>query len=93
MGQLYVLISRVTGPNNFNLIGIPPRDLLEDVAEALMRERLDVEEYFNKMCAVTKDWGYDRMRARLRDQMSQSPRSAESHERCSSGYHAAAPLD
>ena len=69
MGQLYVLISRVTDPNNFNLIGIPPRDLLEDVAEALLRERLDVEEYFKKMCAVTNDWQYDRMPARLRDRI------------------------
>eukprot|EP00973_Karenia_brevis_P047135 6541838-Karenia_brevis.AAC.1 len=31
-GQLYVLVSRVADPANFELIGLPPADLLEEVA-------------------------------------------------------------
>ena len=30
LGQVYVLVSRVTDPKNFSLVGIPPRDLVED---------------------------------------------------------------
>jgi hypothetical protein len=33
-GQIYVLISRVTDPENFHAIGLPPADLLDAVAEA-----------------------------------------------------------
>ena len=75
MGQLYVVISRVTDPGNFNLIGVPPRDLLEDVAYALLGERLDVDEYFKTMCAVTNEWQYDSLPARLRDRI--KPKRAE----------------
>ena len=35
-GSLYVLISRVTDPRNLELIGLPPADLLDDVAEELV---------------------------------------------------------
>ena len=35
---MYVLISRVTDPANFALVGLPPFDLLEDLARALARE-------------------------------------------------------
>jgi hypothetical protein len=30
-GQVYVLVSRVTCPWHFQLVGLPPKDLLEDV--------------------------------------------------------------
>ena len=33
-GQLYVLVSRVADPENFCLVGLPPKDLLDDVARA-----------------------------------------------------------
>ena len=35
MGQVYVLASRCTDPQNFSLVGVPPKDLLHDVAAAL----------------------------------------------------------
>ncbi len=34
MGQVYVLVSRVTDPKNFHLCGIPPKDMEEEVAQA-----------------------------------------------------------
>ena len=33
-GQVYVLISRCTDPRNFELIGLPPHDILNDVKSA-----------------------------------------------------------
>ena len=33
-GQAYVLISRVTDPQNFCLIGFPPEDMVDEFAEA-----------------------------------------------------------
>ena len=41
-GSLYVLISRVTDPKNFQLVGLPPTDLLDDVAEELQRRGINV---------------------------------------------------
>ena len=36
-GKIYVLISRVTDPQNFYAVGLPPADLLDAVAEAVPR--------------------------------------------------------
>ena len=41
-GQVYVLISRVTDPRNFCLIGLPPADMLDEVAEAWAANGLDL---------------------------------------------------
>ena len=41
-GQVYVLVSRVTDPQNFHLLGLPPIDMLEEVAAAWRAEGLDV---------------------------------------------------
>ena len=41
-GQVYVLVSRVTDPRNFHLVGLPPIDMLEDVAKAWRAAGLDV---------------------------------------------------
>ena len=43
MGQVYVLVSRVTDPNNFLLVGVPPKDLLEDIAAALLARGVDID--------------------------------------------------
>jgi hypothetical protein len=43
-GQVYVLWSRVTDPLNFHLVGLPPVDMLEDVARAWAAAGLDVDE-------------------------------------------------
>ena len=55
-GQLYVLVSRVTDPRHFVLIGIPPRDLVADVARAVYAAGLDVDEFYDRACTVTNDW-------------------------------------
>ena len=36
-GQIYVLMSRVTDPEHFHAVGLPPADLLDDVAEAMFQ--------------------------------------------------------
>ena len=69
--QVYILISRVTDPKNFYLIGVPPRDLIEDVAAALIAEGIDVDQFFENACKVTGEWDYDRSRARLLDRIQQ----------------------
>ena len=71
MGQVYVLVSRVTDPKNFSLVGIPPRDLVEDLAQALLRAGIDVDSFFEKACQVSGEWKYDRSRARVLDRIQQ----------------------
>ena len=77
MGQVYVLVSRVTDPQNFSLVGIPPRDLIEDLAQALLREGIDVDSFFEKACQVSGDWKYDHSKVGLVDRIEQK----FSHER------------
>ena len=57
-GQLYVLVSRVTDPQHFVLIGVPPRDLAADVARAVYAKGLDVDEFYRRACSVTNEWQY-----------------------------------
>lgn len=68
---MYVLISRVADPKNFHLIDVPPRDVLEDVAAALIAEGVDVDQFFENACKVTGDVQYDRSKARLVDRLQQ----------------------
>ena len=44
LGQVYVLISRVTDPKNFMLVGVPPKDLLEPIALELLANGIDVDK-------------------------------------------------
>ena len=69
MGQVYVLVSRVTDPNNFLLVGVPPKDLLEDIAAALLARGVDIDKYFEDSCSVTREWTYDAAAPRLRDRV------------------------
>ena len=71
LGQVYVLISRVTDPKNFMLLGIPPKDLIEDVAQALLRQGIDVDAFFEAACKVSSEWKYDPTKARLIDRIQQ----------------------
>ena len=57
-GQLYVLMSRVTDPRLLKLIGLPPFDLLDKVAEAWKQNKLDVNKCFRDACAITREWEY-----------------------------------
>lgn len=70
-GQLYVLVSRVTDPKHFVLIGVPPRDLLEDVARAVFAEGLDVDYFYRRACSVTNEWVYDPARQHFADRFKQ----------------------
>ena len=51
--------------------GIPPRDLLESVAAALIAAGIRVDEFFEMARKVTGDWKYDPSKARLKDRIDQ----------------------
>jgi hypothetical protein len=53
-----VLISRATDPNNVVLIGIPPLDMVDEVARGVYAAGIDVDEFFRRACSVTNEWGY-----------------------------------
>ena len=59
-GQIYVLVSRVTDPEHFFAVGIPPSDLLEPVARAWAAAGLDVDACFLAAARVTEEWEYSR---------------------------------
>ena len=40
-----MLVSRVTDPQNFLLIGVPPKDLLEYIAAALIAFGINVDDF------------------------------------------------
>ena len=52
------MVSRVTDPRHFVLIGIPPRDLVDDVARAVYAAGLDVDEFYRRACSVTNEWTF-----------------------------------
>ena len=56
-----VLISRCTDPKNFELIGIPPVDMIEDIITALSVaiKGFDVTEYLRQCALVTTEFLYD----------------------------------
>ena len=58
LGQLYVLWSRVTDPNLFHAVGLPPTDLLDDVAKAWAAADLDVNACLRAAANVTGEWSY-----------------------------------
>ena len=68
-GQVYVLASRVTDPRNLQLIGIPPADLLEDVASAWQAAGLDVVECLRRATQITQEWVYTPGYGPLRDRL------------------------
>ncbi len=53
-------MSRVTDPQNFELIGLPPADMLEEVARAWRDAGLDVDQCFEEAVRVTDEWKYER---------------------------------
>ena len=71
LGQAYVFFSRTTDPQKIMLVGVPPKDLVEDVAQRLISKGVDVDKYFEDACTVTGDWVYDRNRAKLVDRFQQ----------------------
>ena len=77
VGQLYVLVSRVTDPRNFQLCGLPPADLLFEIFVALTKEGLDAIECFRRCVTVTNEWVYSPVSDELRNRF--APRFV--HER------------
>ena len=57
-GHAYTMTSRSTDPLNFEFVGLPPTDLLDEVAAAWAAHGLDVDACFRKACAVTDEWRY-----------------------------------
>ncbi len=59
-------------PWNFLLVGVPPKDMIEDVAEALIAAGIDVDKFFEKASTVTREWFYDKANhVRVRDRIRQ----------------------
>lgn len=57
-GMLYVGSSRCVRPSDFAAIGIPPADLLEDVAAAVAAAGLDIHVFFSAAASVTGNFAY-----------------------------------
>ncbi len=53
-----MLISRATDPQNVQLVGLPPKDLLDDVELAWKRAGLNVDECWKRAVSVTNEWVY-----------------------------------
>ena len=65
-GQCYVLISRVTHPDNFQLIGLPPIDIVEEVRLALRQAGYpDPDAIFEKSTSISQEWVYDAVERRF----------------------------
>eukprot|EP00662_Eupelagonemidae_sp_cell21_P030375 gene30375-19230_t len=58
-GQIYVVVSRATSPQGFTAIGIPPADLLDEVAARWRDEGLDVDAMFSAAASVGGMYDYD----------------------------------
>ena len=58
-GQVYVLVSRVTDPNNFHLVGVPPKDLVEAVHRALYAAgEGNPAKWFDGCTGVSGEWEF-----------------------------------
>ena len=48
-----------------------PKDMLEDVASALITAGINVDSFFETACKITGEWKYDRSKARVKDRIDQ----------------------
>ena len=53
------------------LIGVPPKDMLEAVAQALRENGMDPDDVFARACEVTQEWQYDHSATLLRSRFKQ----------------------
>ena len=58
-----LLRSRVTDPSNFCLVGLPPFDILEELAAALRAAGLDVDVVFENAVKASGEFIYDPCRS------------------------------
>ena len=71
-GHVYVLVSRVTDPANFCLVGLPPWDILEELAAALRNHGLDFDQVFERSVRCSNEFIYDPCRSGgLKDRFAQ----------------------
>ena len=67
-----MLVSRVTDPAVFCLVGLPPWDILEDLAAALRAKGLDVDQVFERSVKCSNEFIYDPCRSGgLKDRFTQ----------------------
>ena len=57
--EVYVLISRVTDPQNLMLTGLPPKDLWEDISQLWLRAGINIDDAWKRACSVTNEWIYE----------------------------------
>lgn len=48
-----------TDPKNFELVGVPPKDIVSSLAVALRRAGYDYDEVFQRCIAVSNEWCYN----------------------------------
>ena len=49
--------------------GVPPKDLLEAIAQAYIANGYNVDDCLKRACSVTSEWKYDGQTARLKDRI------------------------
>ena len=57
--------------SDFSPLGLPPKDMLEDIAQALCQNGLDPDEVFARACDVTQEYEYDPSATLLRNRFKQ----------------------
>ena len=58
-GHVYLLTSRVTDRSNFALAGLPPIDILDQLAAALRANGLDVDQVFENAVKARSEFIYN----------------------------------
>ena len=66
-----MLISRCTDPANFELLGVPPKDLICAIAVALRRAGFDYDDVFQRCVSVSNEWNYNVVGDNVADRFSQ----------------------
>ena len=64
-------VPRFISKANLQLVGIPPRDLLEEVEQAWRELGYDVHECWQRAVSVTGEWQYQRGGASVQDRIVQ----------------------
>ena len=59
----------MTNPDNFNLVGVPPVDLIHEVVVALTAAGFDALDILKKACDVTREFVYDPTAEDVRDRI------------------------
>ena len=57
--MMYPPHPRGTDPMNFELLGLPPKDIVSSLAVALRRAGYDYDEVFQRCIGVSNEWNYN----------------------------------